>query len=293
MVDSEGDSKKENSEEFDYRAELSTLVANNVLPAKIAERLEKRLTEKNVKINKEQLHTIANKINEILKNYKPGSKIPEPSKSDSEIKEKSEKTPEMSSNMNELLKNIEELQGRIENIEKDLSEFINPLTDETQEKDKQDDENTKKEKTPKLVTTEDIKIPDSYKNYEYKFEMDPLDKIPSDPESIVVLMKWLQHLIDKSGRIHLHEILDYYVDIGWISEEAKIVLMDYSNGITEESKKEGTAKKNVSELPSKDHIQSLLFINKLKGNKIDKHFLDRIEGDISKITKRLNSYNVG
>ena len=232
MVESEEDSKKENSEEFDYRAELSILVANNVLPAKIAERLEKRLTEKNVKINKEQLHTIANKINEILKNYKPGSKLPEPSKGDSEIKEKSEINPESSSNMNELLENIGKLQSRIENIEKDLSEFINPIPDETQTAEKQEEEIEKTEKTPTIVTTEDIKIPESYKNYENKLEIDPLNKIPSDPESIVVLMKWLQYLIDKSGRMHLPEVLDYYVDIGWISEEAKIVLMDYSNGIT-------------------------------------------------------------
>jgi flagellar protein FlaD len=104
-----------------------------------------------------------------------------------------------------------------------------------------------------------------------------------------VLMKWLQYLIDKCGRVYLSEVLEYYVDIGWISEEAKIGLLDYSGGITEESKKNDATRKPMSHLPSKDHIQSLLFIQKLKGNQVDKHFLDRIDGELSKITKKLHA----
>ena len=125
----------------------------------------------------------------------------------------------------------------------------------------------------------------------YDINLDPLTDVPGDPESVVVLMKWLQHLIDKCGRENLSNILDYYVDIGWISEDAKISLIDYSHGITEETKRSETTKK-VNDLPSKDHIQSLIFIQKLKGNDFDKHFIDRIDSELSRITKKLNNYDL-
>jgi archaellum component FlaD/FlaE len=121
--------------------------------------------------------------------------------------------------------------------------------------------------------------------------MNPLLKIPNDPESIVVLMKWLQYLVDKCGHPNLPEILDYYVNIGWISDDAKIEIIDYSTGITDENKKvEDT--RNISNLPAKDHIQSLIFIQRLKGKRLDKHFLDRIDGEISRVSKKLDNYTL-
>ena len=102
-------------------------------------------------------------------------------------------------------------------------------------------------------------------------------------------MKWLQYLIDRCGRSNLSAILDYYVDVGWISQDAKISLIDYSHGITEKNNEMETDK-IVTDLPSKDHIQSYLFIQKLKGKQFDKHFLERVDNEISKITKKINSY---
>jgi flagellar protein FlaD len=165
--------------------------------------------------------------------------------------------------MQKLVESIEKLEKRITNIETGKVGFDKGST--------------------KIVTTEDIQIPENW-------EMNPLTKVPSDPESIIVLMKWLQYLVDKCGHSYLSEILDYYVDIGWISEDAKISLLDYSNGITEESESGETVRKGVSNLPSKDHIQSLIFIQKLKGIKFDKHFIDRIDGELARITKKLDNY---
>lgn len=136
----------------------------------------------------------------------------------------------------------------------------------------------------KFVTTNDITFPFQ------ELELDPLQEVPSDPESIIVLMKWLQYLMDKCGRDNLSNILDYYVDIGWISQDAKISLIDYSNGITEEKRSESSTKKDISDLPSKDHIQSLIYIHKLKGRQFDKHFIERIDGELARITKKLDNY---
>jgi archaellum component FlaD/FlaE len=143
---------------------------------------------------------------------------------------------------------------------------------------------------PKVVTTDEIQVPESVIENQPQWNVDPLTEIPNNPESVIILMKWLQYLIDICGRPNLTNILDYYVDIGWISQEAKLNIIDYSKGITEKNKKDETIKKQISDLPSKDHIQSLVYIQKLKGMQFDKHFIDRIESELSRISKKIDSY---
>ena len=252
MGNKKGDSKDKVSEEFDLRNELSALVAQNVIPSRIADRLETKLREKNVKISKEQLHSLAYKIRDIINNYA--------SKGKETTKEGQSSWVSPDTDMQKLIETIENLEERITNIECG--------------------------KTPDydIVTTDDIKISPK------EWKMDPLKEVPSDPESVIVLMKWLQYLIDKCGRDNLSNILDYYVDIGWISQDAKISLIDYSQGITEEERKGEIARKDITDLPSKDHIQSFVYIQKLKGKRFDKHFIDRIDGELARITKNLDNY---
>ena len=290
MAETEGDGMAATSEEFDMGAELSALVEDKVIPPKIAEKLEKRLREKQVNITKEQLHALAMKIKELIASYQASGKLPE-------SKQESVKQPAtVQQNMDkpqesvlDVMDNIGSLEQRIDTLEKSLSDYLQCLSEEV--KGAPSSEDTGKEAktiSSPLVTTEEIQVPAGKSGSAYPIDLDPLTTIPSDPESIVVLMKWLQYLIDRCGRVYLSEVLEYYVDVGWISEEAKIGLLDYSTGITEDNKKHDTTRKPVSHLPSKDHIQSLLFIQKLKGNRLDKHFLDRIDGELSKITKKLH-----
>ncbi|RLF34192.1 MAG: hypothetical protein DRM98_01065 [Thermoplasmata archaeon] len=276
MGDSE-DLKTNNnsSEDFDIGTELSTLVAENVIPSKIAEKLEKKLKEKKIKLNREQFNVLIEKITSIMRTY---SKF--------DLAEKEDKGKQMQTqpleiktdtNMQKLVETIEKLEERIANIE----------TEVLGKEDKQGETDT-----PKIVTTEDIKVPGedtSVSNKEWR--VDPLTEIPNDPESVIIIMKWLQYLIDRCGRKNLSNILDYYVDIGWITQDVKINLIDYSQGITEETKKsENTRVRDAAELPSRDHIQSLIFIQKLKGRELDRHFIERIDSEINRITKKLDNY---
>ena len=276
MGDSE-DLKTNNnsSEDFDIGTELSTLVAENVIPSKIAEKLEKKLKEKKIKLNREQFNTLIEKIITIMRTY---SKFDHVKKED---KGKQMQTQPLEiktdTNMQKLVETIEKLEERIANIE----------TEVLGKEGKQGEIDT-----PKIVTTEDIKVPGedtSVPNKEWR--VDPLTEIPNDPESVIIIMKWLQYLIDRCGRKNLSNILDYYVDIGWITQDVKINLIDYSQGITEETKKsENTLVRDVAELPSRDHIQSLIFIQKLKGRELDRHFIERIDSEINRITKKLDNY---
>jgi flagellar protein FlaD len=253
MGEEMGDSPNKVTNDYDLGKELSALVNQKIIPQRIAEKLEKRLKEKRIKISKQQLYTLVYKLRDIINDYKKTDQIKK--KTESPAWEKQD------TDMQKLLQTIENLEERISLIESGSSSDLN------------------------VVTTHDIKV--SQKEWELK----PLKEIPHDPERIIVIMKWLQYLIDRCGQDNLSNILDYYVDIGWISEDVKISLVDFSHGITED-KTEGdiTPNKDITNLPSKDHIQSLIFIQKLKGIEFDKHFLDKIDGELNRITKKLNNY---
>ena len=293
MEERSEDSKSKVSEKFELKSELSALVAKNVIPKRVAEKLEHKLKESQVTISKEDLDLLVSKIREVMHAYvkfgQYGGKNKMP-----DAGQLSDKRTESDEDMKKLFDSIKELQERITIVEKDTT----GMSDEhihsnitKKENEMQFGMNGEKIPSTKIVATENIKVPEKIKVHIQR-DMDPLTEIPSDPEGVVVLMKWLQFLIDKCKRSYLSEILDYYVDIGWISEDAKISFIDYSSGITEEGKNEETTKKGTSDLPAKDHIQSLLFIQKLKGAQFDKHFLDRIDGDISRMMKKLDNYHL-
>jgi flagellar protein FlaD len=270
MGDKEGDSENKTLDEFELGNELSALVESKIIPERIAEKLEQKLKDSQVKISKKQLNMLAEKIQNIIRTY---SKF---DKNDKDEKQKTgtiEKTPD--ANMKMLSDTIGKLHDRLNNIE---SGVVNK---------------TDKTSSPRIVKTEDIQVPESISGPVHEWKLDPLTKIPSDPESVIVLMKWLQFLVDKCGRSNLPDILDYYVDIDWISQDAKIDLIDYSNGITDEGPKgENIARRKATDLPARDHIQSLLFIQKLKGRQFDKHFLERIDGEISRLNRKLDNYRL-
>ncbi len=141
--------------------------------------------------------------------------------------------------------------------------------------------------TGRLIRTKDIKTVEQIDAAEENIQ--PLVHIPTDPESIVVLMKWLQYLVDRTGKNNLGEVLGYYVDIGWISDDVRLDLIDYAKGITEVPAQTGA---HPQDLPTRDHLQSLLFIQKLKGLQLDDRFLNKIERDMEKMVKSLEGYQL-
>jgi len=273
MENIEVDSRNKFYDSFDLENELSALVEKNVISKRLADRLQRKIIEKKVNITKEQLQMLVKKIEETLRIYNRNAQTTK----DEDSTTKTEKTTEKKSNadMKQLYDTVEKLKQKIQTIETGIFK----------------DENKIKALSPKIFTTDDLKIPTNVIKSIKEFKFEPLTEIPNDPESIIVLMRWLQYLIDKCGHSNLPTIFDYYIDIGWISPEAKLSLIDYSNGITEDNCNEEMIKREINDLPSKDHIQSLIFIQKLKGIEIDKHFIDKIEDELSRTTKKLENYH--
>lgn len=111
-----------------------------------------------------------------------------------------------------------------------------------------------------------------------------LPDIPDNAMNNAVLLKWVEFLLETVGHQNLPEVLDYYVDIGWISEKVTMKLLAYASGMVAPR---GRAKEKLS---TKDHLRSLLFIEKLRGKDFDQSKLTRLEREIQyTIEKRIRS----
>jgi archaellum component FlaD/FlaE len=252
-------------EEVEVSTELTTLVERKVLPQKIAQRIAEKLKEKNIRITKDQLYRLVDKIQSALQTY-TASLPNQPEQPKKEETQTLKDTTIQTTDMKRLVETVEQLNQRIKVIEENRIEGVKGVTG-------------------KLVRTKDIKTFESTDILEGNIQ--PLEYIPSDPESIVVIMKWLQYLVDRTGKNNLADTLGYYVDIGWISEDVRLDLLNYSKGITEDPAQMGT---RPPHLPTRDHLQSLLFIQKIKGLQLDDRFLNKIERDMEKIVKSLEGY---
>ncbi|WMW24324.1 FlaD/FlaE family flagellar protein [Methanolobus sediminis] len=104
-----------------------------------------------------------------------------------------------------------------------------------------------------------------------------LEFIKADPTSVVVLLNWIEFLMERVGRNNLMDALDYYVDIGWISEDVMSEIMAYARGI------DYYVEKPTWRLLPEDHTKSLLFIERLSGRKIDRNMLSSIDREMAKV----------
>ena len=300
------EAKKEGGEpdaaDFDLQLELSSLVADKVIPQSIAERLEKKLVEKQVDITKDQLHMLAEKIHSFIQSYKENGSLPEPSSMEQSVDDavevqasgeaevdSADGSDDSDSVSSENMDN-ETVEGFMNKIE-ELQQKIDMLEQETRMNDSQSELDQQQGSS-----ADDFQMPYDESVSTDHLTTDPLQSIPANPESIIVLMNWLQYLVNRCGHDHLSQVLDYYVEVDWITDDVKISLLEYSTGITEgkDAKSDSSLKKKeqkTADLHSKDHIQSYLYIQRLKGKKFEKHFVERINGELARIEKKVDTYH--
>ncbi len=117
-----------------------------------------------------------------------------------------------------------------------------------------------------------------------------LHDIPEDVVSIMISLKWLEFLIEKVGLSNMSKVLEFYCDLNWISENALSRLMRYSKGTKPSSDSDRTHDGNSDgkmeeKLSARDHIMSLLFIERLRGNRISQDVLEQLERELKKIRR--------
>jgi flagellar protein FlaE len=113
-----------------------------------------------------------------------------------------------------------------------------------------------------------------------------LEKIPEDPMSIIFTFKWLEYLSERVGYSNIANTLEFYYNLGWLSDKAVLGLLKYLKGI----KPGAEIDEPSGNLTIADHLVSLLFIERLNGKKISSEVLDRIEWEIRRIRKGVEQY---
>ena len=125
-----------------------------------------------------------------------------------------------------------------------------------------------------------------------------LEFLPQNQESILISFKWIEFMLSKVGHAELEDLLDYYVDLGWISEDVLMEILKISSGfrvykednfdppeyITEE---EGDRKPEKL-ISSKDHIKSFMYIEKLRDKKLDSKRIDKACRDLKFIDRKID-----
>lgn len=124
------------------------------------------------------------------------------------------------------------------------------------------------------------------------FEEEPrkarLEAIPEDIVSTMIALKWLGFLIDRVGMQNLERVLEFYYEIGWISEKVLNQLLRYAKGTRPHHR--DPEWKPAEKLTVQDHLISLLFIERLRGLRINRDILDRLEREIKMLEKTLDEF---
>ncbi|MBU0496980.1 MAG: hypothetical protein KKC68_09410 [Candidatus Thermoplasmatota archaeon] len=241
--------------------ELATIKNKGILSPDVILKIQQRLQNNQIKLTQNQLYELINKINTALKKQKT-TYSHQTESSPVSVNNESELAPTINfkdNTMQQLVENLEKIEQRLNKLEQTTFQYntVQPI---------------KKESVQDRI--------------------EPLQDITNDAEHIVVLMKWLQYLVDKIGKNQLSDILSYYVDIGWISDDVRLDMLDYAKGIIEESTKEGTKKPSTISLSTRDHIQSLLYIQKLKDQQLDERFMSRIDREMDKMSRSIDQYQM-
>lgn len=176
-------------------------------------------------------------------------------------------------------KPIEEL-NEIRNLVAELHRIIKEFKEKKVKEEKVEEVKEEAKEIPKVE--EKPEEPIMFERAKYR-----LEKLPNDATSIIIAMKWLDFLLERVGLNNLSDVLEYYIDLGWISEEVHMQLMKLARGIKLIKEPDW---KPTERLTLEDHIISLLFIERLRGGKISRDFLDRLYQEISFIKKAVEKF---
>ena len=244
--------------------ELAVLVDKQVISQRIAEKIKEKIQKNHLTISQNDLIKLIEHI-QILLNTKTTS---EPKKIEGDTTQTTHTLPENSTAF-DLPKNTIYLQQQ--NINKEIAVMEKKI-------------GTGSGSHQLIQQPVDSMQNTSNQN---QYPMAPLTEITNDPEHIVVLLKWLQYLIEKIGNDQLPTLLDYYVDIHWISENVCMDLLKYAKGITI-GENEKTKQHHPSNFTMIDHLQSLLYIQKLKGTALTEDFLWKIDNELDRMGRTLH-----
>ncbi|MFO8077546.1 MAG: FlaD/FlaE family flagellar protein [Thermoplasmatota archaeon] len=254
------------------QALLNDLVEKNKITARVADIIFKRVQQRKLELSKNDVLRLISTIQSkkyFKDNFDSGKNSTKEKKTTVGDNFVSANKTADSDSLQKLNDELSYIEGKIANIEEIQQHFF---------------EETKRNEKTSFP-------PVHYNQRSTDEDMQPLNGIKNTPENVVVLMKWLQYLSDKLGQQYLSDILDYYVSINWITEDVRLDLMKYAKGITFTV---DTDSKNHHQpvFTIDDHLQSFMFIQKLRGSAVHDDFLLKINTKLEKMGKEINGTSV-
>ncbi len=177
----------------------------------------------------------------------------------------------------------------IKNVAEQVMERIKPMIEQIKPMIEQQLQQTAAAQASALpITPDNMGSMDNMDNISpgsrYNDENIKLQYLDNKAETSIILLNWIEFLLEKVGRNNLSEVLEYYIDIGWISEEVCEKMIAYANGI------DYYVERPTWKLLPDDHTRSLMFIEQLKGKKLDKSMLSKLERDVEKVIRTNEVY---
>ena len=174
----------------------------------------------------------------------------------------------------------------IKNVAEQVMERIKPLMDQIKPMIEQQVQQTAAQAASLSTTSDNIDTTGTIDSPgpRYNDENVKLQYLDNKAETSIILLNWIEFLLEKVGRNNLSEVLEYYIDIGWISEEVCEKMIAYANGI------DYYVERPTWKLLPDDHTKSLMFIEQLKGKKLDKSMLSKVERDVEKVIRTNEVY---
>jgi len=118
------------------------------------------------------------------------------------------------------------------------------------------------------------------------FDTEPrLSRIPTDAKRIMLLLKWIEFLMERVGYDGLEDVLNYYVDINWISEDVLMAVLRYAKGI--KLYHDNSDWRPVGYMNVQDHLMSLLYIEALRTGRFDRNLIMEVEKDLYRMKKEV------
>jgi flagellar protein FlaD len=251
----------------------------------------------------ERFNKMEETILELLSLYEVVSNSVNPFVGDSDKKSFNlEKIENLEKRFNDIEGNFEHLINKIDSIkpsgnDENLEELKNEFIDKFKEfEDKLDEIHSNNELNNEIQTERgvfdnpDYRSPSSEQitfkpqSVQISNNLPMLENINNNPETSIVLLNWVEFLMEKVGRNNLMDVLDYYTEIGWIGDGVSGKILAYASGI------DYYDEKSTWKLMPQDHTKSLMFIERLTGKKIDRSAFHRIEREIEKVKHHTEPY---
>ncbi len=198
---------------------------------------------------------------------------------------------EFNSKFKTLEKNMEELKKTVETKAIDENAFVDKVAEMVVERMRS---RRKQRMYPGAPIAQKVEspvppVPTSFSAPRYISESEEEVRLPyldNRSETSIILLNWIEFLMEKVGRNNLAEVLEYYIEIGWINEEVCSIMMSYASGI------DYFVERPSWKLLPEDHTKSLLFIEQLLGNKVDRMVFSRLERDVNRIIRNNSEITV-